>query len=107
MYVQASFRTGESSVRDLHRLLEAAEVEPPYLLLGASFGGLIAHAYAATHPDEVVGMVLLDAGFPEVITLEHYWPKEEQLKYEDWSVYEEKIDQSLDSATSFSRSAPS
>lgn len=27
------------------------------------------------------------------ITLEHYWPKEERLKYEDWSVYEEKIDQ--------------
>jgi pimeloyl-ACP methyl ester carboxylesterase len=86
-------RTGESSVRDLHRLLEEAEVEPPYVLLGASFGGLIADAYAATHPEEVVGMVLLDAEFPEVITLEHYWPKEERLKYEDWSYSEEKIDQ--------------
>jgi pimeloyl-ACP methyl ester carboxylesterase len=86
-------RTGESSVRDLHRLLDAAEVEPPYVLLGASFGGLIADAYAATYPEEVVGMVLLDAAFPQEITLEHYWPKEERLKYEDWGVYEEKIDQ--------------
>jgi pimeloyl-ACP methyl ester carboxylesterase len=86
-------RTGESSVRDLHRLLDAAEVGPPYVLLGASFGGLIADAYAATHPEEVVGMVLLDSEFPEVITLEHYWPKEERLKYEDWSYSEEKIDQ--------------
>jgi pimeloyl-ACP methyl ester carboxylesterase len=86
-------RTGESSVTDLHRLLDAAEIEPPYVLLGASFGGLISHAYAATHPEEVVGMVLLDAEFPGVIKLEHYWPKEERLKYEDWGTYEEKIDQ--------------
>jgi pimeloyl-ACP methyl ester carboxylesterase len=86
-------RTGKSSVTDLHRLLEEGEVEPPYVLLGASFGGLIADAYAATHPEDVVGMVLLDAEFPEVITLEHYWPKEDRLKYEDWSYSEEKIDQ--------------
>jgi pimeloyl-ACP methyl ester carboxylesterase len=86
-------RTGESSVRDLHRLLEEGGVEPPYVLLGASFGGLISDAYAATYPEEVVGMVLLDASFPEEITQEHYWPKEERLKYEDWGAYEEKIDQ--------------
>jgi pimeloyl-ACP methyl ester carboxylesterase len=49
--------TGKTSVADLHRLLQAAKVEPPYVLLGTSFGGLIAHLYAATHPKEVVGMV--------------------------------------------------
>ena len=39
-------------------------------------------------------MVLLnDAPFPAEIKLEHYWPKEERLKYEDWGAYEEKIDQ--------------
>jgi pimeloyl-ACP methyl ester carboxylesterase len=86
-------RTGESSVRDLHRLLDAAGVEPPYVLLGASFGGLISNAYAATYPDEVVGMVLLDAQFPGLLEHEHYWPKEERLKNVDWSYAEEKIDQ--------------
>ena len=86
-------RTGESSVRDLHRLLEAAGIEPPYVLLAPSFGGLIAYAYAATYPDEVVGMVLIDAAFPGEWKLEHLWPKEERLKNDDWSVYEEKIDQ--------------
>ena len=85
-------RTGESSVRDLHRLLDAAGVEPPYVLLGASFGGLISYSYAATYPDEVVGMVLLDAVIPGLLELEHYWPKEEQLKYVDFSHDEEKID---------------
>ena len=86
-------RTGKSSVRALHRLLEAAGIEPPYVLLAPSFGGLIAYAYAATYPDEVVGMVLIDAAFPGEWKLEHLWPKEERLKNDDWSVYEEKIDQ--------------
>ncbi len=89
-------RTGKSSVRDLHRLLNAAGVEPPYVLLGASFGGLISNAYAGTYPDEVVGMVLLDAQFPGLLELERYWPKEERLwnvPKEDWSSAEEKIDQ--------------
>ena len=85
-------RTGESSVRDLHRLLDAAGVEPPYVLLGASFGGLISYTYAATYPDEVVGMVLLDAVIPGLLEHEHYWPKEERLKYADFSHAEEKID---------------
>ena len=62
-------RTGESSVTDLHRLLDAAGVEPPYVLLGASFGGLISYSYAATYPDEVVGMVLLDAQIPGLLKL--------------------------------------
>ena len=86
-------RMGESSVRNLHRLLEAAGIEPPYVLLAPSFGGLIAYAYAATYRDEVVGMVLIDAAFPGEWKLEHLWPKEERLKNDDWSVYEEKIDQ--------------
>ncbi len=86
-------RTGKSSVTDLHRLLDAAGVEPPYVLLGASFGGVISHAYAATYPEEVVGMVLLDSPFPGLLKLEHYWPKEEKLKNLDWRNSGEKIDQ--------------
>ena len=89
-------RTGESSVRDLHRLLDAAGVEPPYVLLGASFGGLISYSYAATYPEEVDGMVLLDAVVPGLLELERYWPKEERLwnvPKAEWSSAEEKIDQ--------------
>lgn len=86
-------RTGKSSVTDLHRLLEAAGVKPPYVLLGGSFGGLISYSYAGTYPDEVGGMVLLDAEVPGLLELEHYWPKEERLWNVDWSYSEEKIDQ--------------
>jgi pimeloyl-ACP methyl ester carboxylesterase len=87
-----ALRTGESSVRDLHRLLKAGDVEPPYVLLAASFGGMIAHSYAATYPDEVVGMVLLDSMIPGLLDLEYLWPKDERLVNWDWSQYEEKVD---------------
>ena len=52
------------SVDDLHALLGAAGVKPPYLLVGHSFGGMIALMYAATYPDEVDGILLVDATLP-------------------------------------------
>jgi pimeloyl-ACP methyl ester carboxylesterase len=48
-------------VADLHALLTAAGVPGPYVLVGASTGGLIAREYAATYPAEVSGLVLVDA----------------------------------------------
>jgi pimeloyl-ACP methyl ester carboxylesterase len=56
--------TGRDSVRDLHALLAAADVPGPYVLLGFSFGGLLAAMYAGTYPDEVAGILMLDAGLP-------------------------------------------
>jgi pimeloyl-ACP methyl ester carboxylesterase len=54
-------RSGSDVVADLHALLEAAQVSGPYVLVGGSMGGLFVRLYAATYPDEVVGMVLSDA----------------------------------------------
>jgi pimeloyl-ACP methyl ester carboxylesterase len=56
--------TGADSVADLHALLGAADVRPPYLLVGFSFGGLIASMYAGTHPDDVTGVLMLDSSLP-------------------------------------------
>ena len=56
--------TGADSARDLHALLRAAGIPGPYVLVGASFGGLIALTYAGTFPDDIAGLVLLDAVLP-------------------------------------------
>jgi pimeloyl-ACP methyl ester carboxylesterase len=65
---------------DMRGLLAAANVKPPYVLLGASFGGLLAYLYANTYPDEVAGMVLLDAEFPDELRLERLFKPADRLK---------------------------
>jgi pimeloyl-ACP methyl ester carboxylesterase len=52
--------TGEV-VTDLHALLMAAGVPVPYVMVGASTGGLIVRQYASLYPAEVGGLVLVDA----------------------------------------------
>jgi len=54
-------RTAADVVADLHALLAAADVPGPYVLVGHSYGGLVARLFASTHPDEVAGLVLVDA----------------------------------------------
>lgn len=54
-------RTAPEVVAELHALLQAAQVPGPYVLAGHSLGGFFARLYAATYPDEVVGLVLVDA----------------------------------------------
>ena len=49
-----------STAQDLRALMRAAGERPPYLMVGASLGGLLVRAYHADHPDEVAGMVLVD-----------------------------------------------
>ncbi len=56
---------GAALVADLHTLLARANVPGPYVLAGHSFGGLYTLAFAATYPDEVLGMVLLDSTAPK------------------------------------------
>ncbi|MCJ7433695.1 MAG: alpha/beta hydrolase, partial [Anaerolineales bacterium] len=45
----------------LHDLLEKGGEQPPYLMVGHSFGGIYVRAFTAEYPDEVVGMVLVDS----------------------------------------------
>jgi len=46
---------------DLHALLTAAEIPPPYVLAGHSIGGIVARRFCARHPEAVAGIVLLDS----------------------------------------------
>lgn len=46
------------------QLLKKAGVEPPYILVGHSLGGLYQYAYAKLYPQDVAGLVLLDPTHP-------------------------------------------
>lgn len=46
---------------ELDALLAAKGIESPYVLVAHSFGGMVARAFTIAHPDEVTGMVLVDA----------------------------------------------
>lgn len=61
-------QTAAAMAADLRRLLAALAVAPPYVLVGHSFGGLVANLFARRHPDEVAGVVLLEASAPEDLT---------------------------------------
>jgi pimeloyl-ACP methyl ester carboxylesterase len=54
-------RTPSNIVRELRALLLRAGVPPPYVLVGHSFGGLVVRHFAANYPQEVLGVVLVDA----------------------------------------------
>jgi pimeloyl-ACP methyl ester carboxylesterase len=54
-------RTSSQIVKELHALLEAANEKGPYILVGHSFGGYNVRVYNGQYPNDVAGMVLVDA----------------------------------------------
>jgi pimeloyl-ACP methyl ester carboxylesterase len=63
--------TSGQMAKELHALISAAKVPGPYVLVGHSFAGLNVRLYAAEHPDDVVGMVLVDVATED--QLERIW----------------------------------
>jgi pimeloyl-ACP methyl ester carboxylesterase len=83
----------EQTVADLDALLTQVSSGGPVVLVGGSFGGLVALAYAGTHPDAVDGMVLLDPSLPGSNALEEAMlPPEWRLTPDAWNDSREKVD---------------
>lgn len=57
-------RTTADQVADLHALLAAAGIKPPYVLAGHSIGGWNNLVYAGAYPTEVAGVVFVDVRPP-------------------------------------------
>jgi pimeloyl-ACP methyl ester carboxylesterase len=60
-------RTSRVIAEELHALLRAAQLPPPYILAGHSMGGLDVRLYASLYPAEVAGIVLVDSSHPDQI----------------------------------------
>jgi pimeloyl-ACP methyl ester carboxylesterase len=61
----ASPHTADEIVSDLHQLLHAASISPPYVMVGHSIGGIYVRKYAELYPKEAVAIVLLDSAHEE------------------------------------------
>jgi pimeloyl-ACP methyl ester carboxylesterase len=58
-------RTADRIAEELHTLLERARVPPPYVLVGHSFGGLVALIFAGRFRSVTSGLVLVDPAHAE------------------------------------------
>lgn len=83
-------RTSKVFATELHALLQAAGIAPPYILVGHSMGGFDVRLFASLYRNQVAGMVLVDASHPdqqnrfppELKNLEGTWLREAKfLKY--------------------------
>ncbi len=59
-------RTTARVAAELQMLLRKADIEPPYVFVAHSMGGAISMEYASEHPDDVAGMVFVDAAYKEL-----------------------------------------
>ena len=59
-------RTIEERATDLATMLAKADVAPPYVLVGLSYGGPLIRQFAARHPQQVAGMVFVDTAHEAV-----------------------------------------
>ena len=58
-------RDAQQIASELHALLDVVGIEPPYVLVGHSLGGIYARVFNAQYPGEVIGMALIDATHPD------------------------------------------
>ena len=53
--------TPQAYALEMRKLLDAAAIDGPYVLVAASYGGRVARLYTSQYPDDVVGIVMVDA----------------------------------------------
>lgn len=55
----------DDTIEHLRTMLQAKKLTPPYILVGHSLGGVYSQLFAQRYPQEVVGVVLVDAVYPQ------------------------------------------
>jgi pimeloyl-ACP methyl ester carboxylesterase len=62
-------RNPATMARELKALFQAAGEKGPFVLVGHSMAGLLTRAYISQNPQDVVGLVLIDAADPSAISI--------------------------------------
>lgn len=62
---RSTARTPSVAVAELRALLRRAGIQPPFVLVGHSFGGLVMRRFALLSPQDVTAVVLIDPMRPE------------------------------------------
>jgi len=63
---------------ELHTLLEEADVRPPYVMAGHSWGAVLTRIYAAQYPQEIEGITLVDSA---ILLPKHF---ADQSEFDAW-----------------------
>lgn len=63
----ATERNSQNIASELRLALSQQGLNPPYILIGHSIGGLYMQQFARQYPDEVQGLVLVDAMSPGIL----------------------------------------
>ncbi|WP_409290368.1 alpha/beta fold hydrolase [Peribacillus sp. SCS-37] len=91
-------RTSREMVKELKELLVKANIKPPYLLVGHSFGGVNMRIFATEYEHDVCGLVLVDS------TPEDYrerflptMPQDFQQAYNNQFIHEGNYDEFMES----------
>lgn len=59
--MQHDSETSRQSVNRLRRLIDTLSLKPPFILVGHSYGGTLVRQFASQYPNEINGLLLIDA----------------------------------------------
>jgi len=79
----------------LRKLLLKRGLEPPYVLVGHSLGGLYMQYYAKKYPDEVLGLVLVDSTYPDDFINHSNLPEKMKKQFQYLAEYTHSFSQIL------------
>jgi pimeloyl-ACP methyl ester carboxylesterase len=87
-------KTVEAISQELHAMLRAAHLSPPYVLVGHSLGGAIIQVYAHEFPNEIAGLVFVDPEDGRLLDRLH-----SHMTEADWASRQKMLDQMMAQAT--------
>ena len=70
----ATERNSQNIASELRQVLSQQGLNPPYILIGHSMGGLYMQQFARQYPDDVHGLILVDAIYPGLLKAPEKFP---------------------------------